>query len=81
MVHHEQVQSHWAADVPDNYRAEFEALSVKAARLRAVVDKTEFQPDPALAEELLGWKAVRSLEDMCADTWRWQEGNPKGYGG
>jgi adhesin transport system membrane fusion protein len=31
-------------------RAEFQALSVKASRLRAVVDKTEFQPSAELAE-------------------------------
>jgi adhesin transport system membrane fusion protein len=31
-------------------RAEFQALSVKEARLRAVVEKTEFVPDPALVE-------------------------------
>lgn len=36
--------------------------------------------DPALAEQLLGWKAHRSLEAMCADTWRWQSQNPQGYG-
>jgi UDP-glucose 4-epimerase len=35
--------------------------------------------DPALAESLLGWKAKRSLAEMCADTWRWQSGNPEGY--
>jgi len=35
--------------------------------------------DPSKAAELLGWKAERSLEDMCADTWRWQSGNPNGY--
>ncbi len=29
-------------------RAEFQALSVKEARLHALIDKTEFQPDPAL---------------------------------
>ncbi|MEP1469769.1 MAG: HlyD family type I secretion periplasmic adaptor subunit [Halieaceae bacterium] len=33
-------------------RAEFQALSVKAARLRAVVEKTEFVPDPALVEKV-----------------------------
>jgi adhesin transport system membrane fusion protein len=31
-------------------RAEFQALSVKAARLRALVENTEFEPDPALVE-------------------------------
>jgi UDP-glucose 4-epimerase len=31
------------------------------------------------AEELMGWKATRSLETMCADHWRWQSSNPNGY--
>jgi len=35
--------------------------------------------DPTCAERELGWKAERGLEDMCADGWRWQEGNPRGY--
>ena len=33
----------------------------------------------ALAKKLLGWKAKRNLADMCADAWRWQSKNPKGY--
>jgi UDP-glucose 4-epimerase len=36
--------------------------------------------DPALAAELLGWRATRTLPDMCADAWRWQSQNPEGYG-
>jgi UDP-glucose 4-epimerase len=36
--------------------------------------------DPTFAASELGWTATRSLEEMCADGWRWQEGNPKGYG-
>jgi UDP-glucose 4-epimerase len=32
-----------------------------------------------LARELLDWQARRSLQEMCADTWRWQSRNPKGY--
>jgi len=35
--------------------------------------------DPARAQNLLGWTARRGLEDMCADTWRWQSMNPQGY--
>jgi UDP-glucose 4-epimerase len=35
--------------------------------------------DPALAFELLGWRAQRDLATMCADAWRWQSGNPEGY--
>ena len=29
--------------------------------------------DPAKAREKLGWKAEKTLEDMCADAWRWQQ--------
>lgn len=42
-------------------------------------DIAECWADPSLAEELLGWKASHSLEQMCADAWRWQEANPNGY--
>jgi len=35
--------------------------------------------DPQLALELLGWRAERGLDAMCADTWRWQSANPKGF--
>jgi len=32
------------------------------------------------ASELMGWKATRTLEAMCADHWRWQSANPNGFG-
>ncbi|MGZ4599603.1 MAG: UDP-glucose 4-epimerase GalE [Oryzihumus sp.] len=35
--------------------------------------------DPSRANAELGWRAERSIDDMCADTWRWQQQNPKGY--
>ena len=35
--------------------------------------------DPAHAETVLGWKARRSLAEMCDDAWRWQSANPMGY--
>lgn len=37
--------------------------------------------DPTLADQLLGWRVRRTLDDMCADAWRWQSGNPEGYAG
>ena len=36
--------------------------------------------DPSLAAKLLDWRAVRGLDEMCLDAWRWQSGNPNGYG-
>ncbi len=35
--------------------------------------------DPAKAERELGWKALRSLDEMMRDAWRWQSMNPEGY--
>ncbi len=28
--------------------------------------------DPSLAQSLLGWRAKRGIDEMCADAWRWQ---------
>jgi UDP-glucose 4-epimerase len=35
--------------------------------------------DPAKASIELGWEAKRGIEEMCLDSWRWQEKNPQGY--
>lgn len=35
--------------------------------------------DPAKARAELGWVAEYGLDDMCADSWRWQRMNPNGY--
>jgi UDP-glucose 4-epimerase len=35
--------------------------------------------DASKAAKLLGWRAQRGLEAMCADAWRWQSGSPDGY--
>ena len=37
--------------------------------------------DPTKARQELGWQAQRGLAEMMADAWRWQAGNPQGYGG
>ena len=35
--------------------------------------------DPTKACKELGWKAEKTLEDMCRDAWNWQRNNPDGY--
>ena len=37
--------------------------------------------DPTKAKKELNWKALKNLNDMCVDTWRWQSQNPQGYPG
>ena len=35
--------------------------------------------DPAKSAKILGWKAEKTLADMCRDSWNWQSKNPMGY--
>ncbi|MGE5628326.1 MAG: UDP-glucose 4-epimerase GalE [Solirubrobacterales bacterium] len=35
--------------------------------------------DPSKALRELNWKAEMDLEEMCRDSWRWQENNKNGY--
>lgn len=35
--------------------------------------------DPTKANKELGWKAEKDLQDMCRDSWNWQEKNKNGY--
>lgn len=35
--------------------------------------------DPSLAKDELDWITERGIDDMCADSWKWQSGNPNGY--
>lgn len=46
---------------------------------RRAGDLAEVWSNADKASEVLGWKASRSLEDMCRDTWTWQSSNPNGY--
>lgn len=46
---------------------------------RRAGDLTYSYSDPSRAERELGWKATRGIDEMCADLWRWQSGNPRGY--
>ena len=42
-------------------------------------DVARLQACPKRAQQVLGWRAQRSLEDMCRDGWAWQQANPMGY--
>lgn len=35
--------------------------------------------NPDRAYELLGWRAKLGLDEMCANSWHWQNTNPSGY--
>ncbi len=35
--------------------------------------------NPEKAKEEIDWVAQYNLEDMCRDSWRWQQMNPRGY--
>ncbi len=63
----------------------FEAATGRAVPFKAVErrpgDIAECWADPSAAARLLGWRAERSIEQACADGWRWQSGNPNGYRG
>ena len=44
-------------------------------------DLPSYYADATLAKALFGWRALRSLDQMCVDSWRWQSANPQGYAG
>ena len=56
----------------------FERASGRAVPYRIMArrpgDVAQCWADPSLAERLLGWRAQRDLDSMCADAWRWQNG-------
>ncbi|HLS59513.1 MAG TPA: UDP-glucose 4-epimerase GalE [Virgibacillus sp.] len=35
--------------------------------------------DASKAKDRLGWQATRGINEMCEDTWRWQQENRNGY--
>jgi len=42
-------------------------------------DVAAYWADPQHAQSTLNWKANKSIDDMCQDSWRWQSQNPNGY--
>lgn len=35
--------------------------------------------DASKAKKELGWTALRGIDQMCADSWKWQSANPNGF--
>ena len=58
-----------ASGTPINYRI--------MPRRKGDLDSSYADTDKA--EQLLGWRATKSIDDMCQDVWRWQSQNPNGY--
>lgn len=42
-------------------------------------DLPQFWANAEKAQNILGWRAKKTIEDMCKDTWKWQSTNPDGY--
>lgn len=42
-------------------------------------DLASYWADATKAANELDWRVKLTLDDMCADTWRWQQANPQGY--
>jgi len=63
--------------------AAFEKAVGKPIRYRIVArrpgDIATSYADPSRANEALGWKAGRGIDEMARDAWNWQKHNPEGY--
>lgn len=46
---------------------------------RRAGDVAECYADASKAKKELGWIAEKGIDEMCADSWRWQKNNPNGY--
>jgi len=50
-----------------------------AIKPRREGDIAEFFANPSKANDVLAWRADRTLETMCADVWRWRSKHPDGF--
>ena len=61
----------------------FERVNAVIVRYRVTArrpgDLAVCYANPSKAEKTLGWRAEKTVEQMCADIWRWQLNNPDGY--
>lgn len=59
-------------------KASGKTIPYKIAARRAG-DLPEYYAKADRAKRLFNWEAQKSIEEACADTWRWQSQNPHGY--
>ncbi|WP_334044628.1 UDP-glucose 4-epimerase GalE [Burkholderia ambifaria] len=61
----------------------FEKASGRAVPYELVArrpgDVAECYANPQAAADLIGWRATLGIDEMCADHWKWQEANPRGF--
>lgn len=46
---------------------------------RRAGDLAQSWADAGKANAELGWHTTKTIDDMCADAWRWQQANPQGF--
>ena len=46
---------------------------------RRLGDISTCYSDSSYAKEVLNWESKKTIDDMCADSWKWQSKNPNGY--
>ena len=46
---------------------------------RRAGDIAKCYADPSFANKTLNWKATKDINEMCQDSWNWQNKNPNGY--
>jgi UDP-glucose 4-epimerase len=53
---------------------------IEGPRRPGGADAAAVYADPTRAEEILGWKTARTLDEMIASAWVWRQKHPHGYG-
>lgn len=72
-------QGHSVMDIINNYEKACNKKLPYVITDRRPGDIAVSFADPSKAYNELGWKAKRSIEEMCRDSYNWQSKNPNGY--
>jgi len=66
-------------DIVKNFEAANDVKIPYVIKDRRPGDIATCYADSSKAQKELGWSAQYGIKEMCADSWRWQSGNPNGY--